>query len=220
MNCPDFEELLQRWLDDEGPRPEGVAAAEHLQGCAGCRQVLRAAYLLKERAGQATVPLPPPALSRRIGDRLLGEHRRRARTRRLLLRAAVAASLLLAAGLLLLAARRPVHPDVARYAPAERPVPSLHRHVEEAGEAFVALTERAARQTVDESRLLLPRVLTSAVTDNEVVLQTFEPSSQSLDEVKRGMSEGLEPVTSSARRAVQLFLGEIPAREAGPRKRS
>jgi hypothetical protein len=220
MNCPDLEALIQRWLDGEGPVPSGVETAAHLQGCPACREVLQAAHLLREGLGRCPLTLPPQELSLRIQSRLLSEHRRRARTGRLLASTAMAASLLLVAGILYLSLRRPATTVIAVNHAPEAPVPSLHQHVEEAGEAVVSLTERAARQTVDESRLLLPRVVPPALAENEVVLQTFEPSSRSLDEIRRGMSEGLEPVTSSARRAVDLFLGEIPSRQPGPRKGS
>jgi hypothetical protein len=41
----------------------------------------------------------------------------------------------------------------------------------------------------------------------------LEPGTQSLREAQEGVAVGFEPVTSSARRAVNLFLREIPPLE-------
>jgi len=141
------------------------------------------------------------------------EHQKTVRKRRLLVASALAASLIFASGTFYWLAL----PDRTRSPGAKAPeqstanaVPSLHQHVEEASQAFVLLTERAAQQTVTDSRALLPAMETQATAGDRLVLQTLEPSAQSLEELKRSMSAGLEPVTSSARRAVDLFLGEIP----------
>jgi hypothetical protein len=43
-----------------------------------------------------------------------------------------------------------------------------------------------------------------------VDLTAMEPPTRPLREAGEGVSEGLEPVTTSARRAVDLFLRELP----------
>jgi anti-sigma factor RsiW len=221
MNCPELRELVQRWLDGEMPAPDQGEAADHLGACPSCRQLLRAARLVRDTLGRSLSPVPPERLSRRILERLLGEARRRTRARRLLIGAALAATLLLGAGTFLVLSRPGADSTQVLVNPSPRAsVPSFHQHVEEAGEAFVSLTQRAARKTVDESRLFFPDVTPPALAANQVFLETLEPSTQPLEEIKRGMSVGLEPVTSSARRALDLFLGEIPQKETGQRKGS
>ena len=75
--------------------------------------------------------------------------------------------------------------------------------------AVVALTRRTADETMSETKLLLPVNLSQAsVADSQELEQAFEPPAQSLREIQEGMSAGLEPVTTSARRAVGFFLGE------------
>jgi hypothetical protein len=220
MNCPEFQGLIQGWLDGQLPAPEDGAAALHLGSCPSCRQLLRAARLVNDTLGRSPWPAPPGRVSQRIQERLLHEVRTRARARRLVATTALAASLMLLAGTVYFLSRPAADsPNVAQNPSDAAAVPSLHQQVEEASEAFVSLTERTARKTVDESRLFLPQLAPPALAGNDVVL-TLEPSSQSLEEIKRGMSLGLEPVTSSARRAVDLFLGEIPQKETGQRKGS
>jgi hypothetical protein len=218
MSCPEVQELIQRWIDGAAPPPEEGEAAEHLAACPSCRRLLRAARLMNEGLARSVLPLPPERLSRRIEQRLLSEARRQLRIRRLAAAAALAASLVVGVTTLAFVFRPSARSTtVASKAANPALVPSLHQQVEEASEAVVSLTERAARKTADESRLFFPAVAPPALSENQVVLQTLSPSSQSLEEIKRGMRAGLEPVTDSARRALDLFLGEIPQKEANQR---
>jgi anti-sigma factor RsiW len=210
MGCPEVVERIERWLDGESPPPEESEIAFHLAACASCRQRLRAARLVNEFSRPLFLPAPPGWLSRRVEARLLQQARRAMWTRRLVAAAALAASLVLATGIWFAAFRPRVNTPTASREPG-RPaaVPSLQRQVEEAGQAFVSLTERAARSTVGESRFFLPPLAPPALSGDEVVLETLQPTGQSLEEIKRGMKAGLEPMADSARRAVDLFLGQM-----------
>jgi hypothetical protein len=95
--------------------------------------------------------------------------------------------------------------------PAQGP-PSLN--IQEAGNTLVALVNRTADETVGQGRVLLPRgVSTPDLSSSEAWQPNLEPGTQSLREAQQGVAVGFEPVTSSARRAVNLFLREIPPME-------
>src|SRR5260370_41476734 len=85
---------------------------------------------------------------------------------------------------------------------------TLDQDVEEAGSALAALTRRAAGETLDQSRRLLSD-MTPAVRPDEALQPPPEPPTQSLREAGQGVSSGLEPMASSARRAVNLFLRDF-----------
>jgi hypothetical protein len=90
--------------------------------------------------------------------------------------------------------------------------------MEEAGSAVVVLTQRAADETVGQTRVLFPTDVPSPSVDPNIQL-ALENSAQPWREARLGVVAGLEPVTSSARRAVDLFLREIPPVEQGTSQR-
>jgi hypothetical protein len=95
---------------------------------------------------------------------------------------------------------------------ASQTQPSLN--IQEAGSALVALVNRTADETVGQGRVLLPQgVPASTLTSPEVWQPSLEPGTESFREAQEGVVVGFEPVTSSARRAVNLFLREIPPME-------
>ncbi len=242
MNCLDCQELVQRCLDGESVAPltpplspqggEGGVRGraeldQHLSECVACRDLCAAAQRLVEGLRLLTPPPTPLGLAERIQTCVVVNQRHRQRVRRLLATAGVAASLLLAAlasyfGLRAVPLAETPHqpPEITRNepAPALSAPPALHHRIKEAGEAVVALTRRTADETMGQSRLLLPRNLSEpSLADSRITLAGEETPEQSLREVQDGMSAGLEPVMTSARRAVALFLQEIPAAEP-PRK--
>src|SRR5207244_1019716 len=89
--------------------------------------------------------------------------------------------------------RRPVVPS------------SLREGFAEAGGALAALTRRTAEEAAGRGRLLLPDV---AVPDPWPAVAALP-----LGGARQGLAEGLEPVTTSARRAVSLFLRDLPLAE-------
>jgi hypothetical protein len=174
--------------------------------------------------------LPPAGLVDRIVARVLAERQVGTRFRRRVL--AVAS---LAAGLLLAAAggyvwlrpkgTEPVNPQppapmavkpVEVPQPPDKPAPaaprvSLNQSVSDAGSAMASLT----RRTVEDSRDLLPGTMSPPTLPAAGSLppEFVGPPAQSLREAGQGMSAGFEPMTTSARRAVDLFLREIPPME-------
>jgi Putative zinc-finger len=205
MNCADFERRLQDRLD--GAAAAGPAGLdEHLAACPACRERQAAARRLEEGLRLLAAPAPPAGLAERITARALAERRARLRLRqRLRTTLAVAASLLL---VLVTVRDRPPAPEPLPVAAVgeDGPPPSLREDFAEASSAMVDLTRRTADETVGQGRLFVPVVVARPDGMDIAAL----PSGKSLREAGQGVSTGLEPVTDSARRALDLFLNEIP----------
>jgi hypothetical protein len=148
----------------------------------------------------------------------LRERHRKRQVRRIVFTSAVAASLLLAA-LSAYQGMRPDHLagrlDREQEQTSSRPEPFLQQTVEDAGSAMVALTRLAADETLGQARFFLPVALPSPhAADPKEIGHVLEPSTNSLHEVRESVSASLEPVTESARRAVDLFWREVPTLHA------
>jgi hypothetical protein len=211
--CQVYQERLLRSLDEERTEPSwSDASAAHGRSCPECRAWLEAnARLRRGLRARQTVP-PPPGLEARIVAAVLQDRRHRQHQRRVAtLLGALAASLLvvLAGRFLWLAEDSSPHlPPQARIEPPPREKPiSLRRPMVEAGEAVAALTTRTADETVEPTRLLLP-VVTPPLPERP--MEPGLPSAtQPLDEAGESVSAGLQPVTRSAQRAVDLFLRDL-----------
>lgn len=235
MNCLACQELLHHYLDRE-PVLDRAALDQHLAGCADCRSWHGAAQRL-EKGLARRVPAPAPVdLTGRIVARVLADQRARLRLRRRV-SLLVAGAAAVAASLLVLAAlgyfRRPADggltpspdPEIVENKPpkVEEPpaAPSLQDSVAEASEAVASLTRRAADEAVGPTRLLWPVVSAAPPLDDPAQLPPpFDPTARSLREAGQGITTGLEPVASSARRAFGLFLREIPAADPGDKSGS
>jgi hypothetical protein len=217
MNCLECLELVQHGLDGVPADLDQAGADLHLAVCPECRELHAAAQRLSEGIRLYLPVVPPVGLAEQISARVLARQRQVRIFGRILTGAAVAAGLLLA----VLFARSP-HPappaeisdNLAelRQPTDQQVAPSLNHSVEEAGRAVVSLTRRAADETVGQGRWLFPVVVPSAALESRPAQPALEPPAQSLREMTQGMTAGLEPVTTSARRAVDLFLREIPPR--------
>jgi hypothetical protein len=220
MNCRECQQLLQRRLDGEAVVDE-AALHQHVTTCATCRGWQVAARRLREGLAAWTAPVPPADLVPRTVARVLAERSATARRRRRWRRAAV-----VAAGLLLVVflgedRRRPTEPPPLVRRPAADSLPTaprLRQSVEEAGSAVLALTRRAADETMGQARVLFPPAVPPPLAGAEVLEQALEPPARSLLAAGQGVSLGLEPVARSARRAVDLFLREVPLVEPEPRR--
>jgi hypothetical protein len=212
MNCPECQDLLQQRLDGTPPA-DPADLDRHLASCPDCRAWHAAAGRLE--AGLHLLPpvVVPADLAGWIAGRVLGE-RRAARRRRAWLGAglALAASVLLV--FVLARGRPPVGPAPVVEAPEHGGKESLRDSVSEAGSAVVSLTRRTAGETVGQGELLLPPVVARPNLDEVAASGAMGPPVRSLRAAGQGVSEGLEPVTSSARRAFDLFLSEIPPMES------
>jgi hypothetical protein len=229
---------LQQRLDGRPGRDADLEV--HLAGCPDCRELHAAAGRLEDGLRQLAPPVPPPELAVRVVARVLAQRRAAARRRRVLVGCALAASLLLG----YLAAPAWLPPDDG---PGERqfalrwlnwiwprpalqdiaidiergdlmeidvrppsPAPSLRASV---AEAVAGLTSRLADETVGPTRGLLEDIGPPAPPSP----QTPDPPGSPLREARQGATVCLEPVATSARRAVDLFLRELPPLEPEPK---
>lgn len=199
---PDCREALD-WLHcrldgEQSAMPLTVEA--HVARCADCRGRIRAAEKLLAAMAR---PVDPPA--RFVIERTIVAVRAMGRQRRtrgwLALVASLAAAVLLAVGIGMML-RRADRPDVEITARQ----PTLRQELAVAGEAIVGLSKRTASETLGESRLLIPPIELPP-SASRVIASAAMP----LDQAGKGIAEGLAPVTTSARRAVNLFVGSAPA---------
>jgi predicted anti-sigma-YlaC factor YlaD len=225
MNCHESLDWLQSRLDGEMlPAPNGLE--QHLSDCALCRPQHQAAQALLEGLHGLKRLAPPEKLSDLIVARVLADRQaRRIRwRRRVTTTVALAASLLLAAlaGYLWLPVSKNDGRDKlvdVKKAPERQEAPeivatgapSLTRSVEEARLAVAALTEKIADKSKEQARLWWP--LDVAGLPEVKLDPPLDPAAQSLRQTGQGMSEGLQTVAQSARRAVSYFLRELPPLE-------
>ena len=201
--CEPALQALQRQMDGESPCPTPDVKA-HLEVCPECRERFRLA-----RSLIAVFPPPYDAAepSSVWTDRLVGaiiSDGRRRRIKRLGVAWAMAAGVLAAVWL-----TRPAPlPSSDGSLPVVTRSPDLRSDFAEAGSALAGLTRRAAAETVDHGRVLVPPVEVPLVLDIRL-----EPAAHPLDVARQGLSEGFEPVATSARRAVNMFWQDLPPAE-------
>ncbi|MHB1423691.1 MAG: anti-sigma factor family protein [Gemmataceae bacterium] len=217
MNCRVAHDLLLQSLD--GPPIESPEWLAHLRHCGDCRELASAGRRLQDGLRLLAAPLPPPDLAERIAERVLRQRRRTRRRQRLrwAVGLALAASLLIA----LLSRLDWRTADAPQTANADRSPPSrateaeaaptLRESAAELGEVFTALKKQTTEETVGQARRWVSNVGSPALP--KVDLTTLAAPSHPLREAGEGVSEGLQPVTTSARRAFDLFLRELPMEE-------
>lgn len=210
MNCQEYLQHLQDQWDRRLP-VQSPEIDTHLAQCPACRERLGAALRLDRGLRLLPIPAPSPELRDRLVASLLEETRRPPRLRRswsrpLFLGLATAAGVLVA---FLILARKPEPVVVGPVPPTVKPAtPSVNENIAEATSAVTALTRRTATETVESSRMLLSEL---ALPTNEpaVLGGAIVPPTAPLRDVGQNVTTGLEPVTSSARQAVNLFLRDL-----------
>lgn len=213
MDCRQWEELLQRRLDGE----EDAALQRHLLGCPHCAAHRPALLRLLNGIAALTPPTPPPELTDRLTRTLLREARQQ-KALRFRWRVGVVSALASAAALLIAVGvwswSQPAKPlgggVVVTPGPKAEPPPPLRESVARAGDALASLTNRTAKDTLDRSSTLLPLMKQSA-EPLALLPAPVEPRlEQPLREATDSVSSGFSPVADSARRAVGLFLRDLP----------
>jgi len=227
MNCLECRELIQRLMDGVLSPEDRCALEAHIAVCHACRELQAAARCLLEGLRAQIAPAPPDGLEQRIYQTVFRQSRQRYRLRRLVFAGAMAAGILAAvtAGFIWKSRtdKQTSSGLAMRSVPLDKPKPSpsINQSVEEAGKAVLAMTRRAADETVGQSRMLLPQILPETpATGIPEIEPLLEQPSRSLREIQTGMTAALEPVTSSARRAMDLFLRELQPRERSNKRGS
>jgi hypothetical protein len=198
MNCRECQQLIQRHLDGEPVPSDRGDFTTHLIVCSDCRDDYAAAQSLLD--GLCVLPpcRPPADLLERICRKIMVERARASQFRRLVVGSGLAAGLLVACWAVY---------SASRFVSAETPPQSTRQ-------ALVSLTERTADGQIDQRKLLaLIRIPQASFGDARELEQVLEPPAESFREIQEAMSAGLEPVATSARHAVGLFLREIPTLE-------
>jgi predicted anti-sigma-YlaC factor YlaD len=224
MNCPECEELLQRRLDGE-PLADRVALDRHLTECTVCRERFAGAARIQEEWPLRT-ERPSVEWTEQTVSSLLLDCRGRRRRRLGLTALATAAGILAAvlAGRFWAHTSRLSHPvdlrahherhEQAVGLPAQEP--SLQATVAEAERAVRSLTDRIADNTVGPVRTLIAVAAPAEVGPMPTlptvaaIEQPLDPAARSLQETGRGVSTGIQTVASSARRAFDFLLREMP----------
>lgn len=212
MNCDDAHDLLQQTLD--GTPVESPEWLAHLRHCDECRALTLAGRRLQDGLRLLVAPIPPADLAARITARVRRERRRT--RRRWAAGFALAAAVLIALGLRGTWPGRTPENDarpsqtVVKNEPAreEKAASTLRESAAELSAIFSALSNQTADETLGQTRRWVSNVSSPALP--QVDLTAMEPPTQPLRQAGEGVSEGLEPVTTSARRAVDLFLRELP----------
>lgn len=217
MNCQTCQAHLHEELDGGAP----AELREHLESCPECKSLFHAARVLQRGLRRMPAPVVPPGLGDVIFKNILADRRARQRLRWLTAGLAAAAAILLAIGIPMYWPTTPLPSTPNQPGPmveipttpkASQATPSLQDSMTEMGTAVVSLTSRTAEETVGQSRLLLPVV--SGPVMQELNLDATLAPMVPLREAGQGLAAGLEPVSTSARRAIGLFLRDLPPLEA------
>jgi hypothetical protein len=205
---------LQEWFDRDGAMESAPPAPADPES----RDWWTAAQALQDGLHLAARPSVPTEWTDALLRGVLADRRHRARRRmRYAVGAVLAASVLCAVTVVIIRGNRTEAtaislPDMALAVapiPKTPPAVNLHDSIVEARAAVVSLTKRTADETVDRTFSFLsvsePRLLTAA----DPWEKTLDPVAESLDEARVGAAAGFEPVTTSARRAVDRFFREI-----------
>ncbi|MBI3411983.1 MAG: zf-HC2 domain-containing protein [Planctomycetes bacterium] len=224
MNCLEFQELLQRRLDGVAS-PDPPELELHLSTCRPCQERHAAALRLLEGVKNLPRPRTPEHLGKRIVSMVLEDRRLRQRRWRVrvMVTSALAASLLVIAlsGYYLLPERKTpgpkAAPEIARKDntnDAEQPA-EIAKSMEDARNAVTALTGRLADETKKQASILL--AATGPVDIGPMIGGPEIPANldQTLRQAGQGLSEGLEPVARSTRRALQFLVREVGAIDTG-----
>jgi hypothetical protein len=241
MNCRDFSSWLDTWLDAHSPA--GVESSKELEApepqahialCPMCREQYTAAQRLMEGLKLLPRVAAPEGFSERMVHRALvdREERRLSLQRRLRFTFALAASILIMviAGYLWLPGPRKgndgpvVKQEPPKIEPAkddakpkdEKPetAPALAQRVDEATGRVAAFTGKLTDKTLAHAKHLLAAAPSFEFPTGAGPAEPIDPAA-SLRQAGAELTEGLQPVTRSARRAMDSFLREISTFEVG-----
>lgn len=201
LDCNAYAARLQRFMD--GVEPVSILQSDHLMVCPSCQGLADAARLFMSQAPvlAAKVPVPVDFASRVVPMVLEDRRRSRARQRTMIAFAAsIAASLVIA--VVSLPRQSPTHEPVARN-PQPRSLenpPPIEATLREARMAFVSLTRRAAEESLTPARNLLSSVDIQSPATTPTPSRTLPPDASTI-----------QPITETAKRALNLFIRDVGA---------
>lgn len=208
-HCSAFETLVQRVLD--GERPITDLDHSHSHACKPCRELAISAHLLSKGLTDSLTAIPTIDFASRIVPSVLANRQRERSTRRTIV--AVAASL--AACVAVAVFTLPQHsngPAVASQSnpsSAEPKPPQIVESFRMAGSAFVSFTRRAATESLEPAKNLLVGIERPdpplPVTRPLAGLPTTSP---------------VEPITNTAKRAINLFIRDVGGLAPSPNMKS
>lgn len=192
MNCDVALEALQSRLDGNA-HPADPAIARHLRQCDDCRSRFAAADLLLA----VYAPRVTPDLTVRMRNAVHRDLRFRTYRDYAVSAACLAATVMLAIWL-----------SFATKTEADRTVviakvPSMERRVSNAKSAIMGW----GGQTI--SLFGMPKLTERRITTDDLE-QTIEPATNALSNAGKGLVDGMEPLTTSAKRAAYRFWNDLP----------
>ncbi len=198
-DCPAFESLVQRVLD--GERPLADLESPHANACENCRDLAVSARLLSLGLTDSLTAVPTIDFASRVVPSVLANRRRERATRRTIV--AVAASLAACVTVALFASPQPSGgPSQAGksvQSQTDRKPPQVVESFRLAGSAFVSLTKRAASESLEPAKNLLV-----GIERPDPPLPVIRPLDTGLP-----VSSPVEPITNTARRAINLFIRDV-----------
>ena len=198
--CTFFDALVHGVLD--GDRPVADLEDPHIAACEPCRGSALAARMLSAGWNLPT-PVPPIDFASRIVPSVLANRQRERAIRRTVV--AVAASLAACVMVTVFALPRPAGgPSMAIKGANTQTDPKPPQVVESfrlAGSAFVSLTKRAASESLEPAKNLL------------VGIERPDPPLPATRPFETGLpaSSPVEPITNTAKRAINLFIRDVGA---------
>jgi hypothetical protein len=211
MTCAEFHDLLQRRIDGEARVDKGELAA-HAAACTDCRTRLAVVQRLETGLHALARPRPNKGSANKIVATVLADQRMRRRRRYVLRTAtALAAAILLAVLIGQWLGRHEQKGETAKPQPPDLVVRNStpQQEQEKPGTSLRESVTGVAQLTMHSA----DKTVRSFMPDTQTSEQRPSPLSTSvapLREAGNSVTTGLEPVTDSAKRALNLFLREVP----------
>jgi hypothetical protein len=211
MNCHEWKSHWQAILDGDAPGGGDADWRAHLKDCSACRELHDAAERLWISLRRAPQPVPPPLFLENVLVAVRREQRVYRQQRLWLGIGACLAAALVVLGLVRLFLPEEPGQRIAATSPAVLPPPSLESELADARSATVDFSRRVAQDTMRQAALFLPPA------DRWPGFGTGVPSDETtaiqVRDMGRTVSSSLEPVTSSTRRAFDMFRRLLPPTE-------
>ncbi|QEL19402.1 hypothetical protein [Limnoglobus roseus] len=208
--CGRFEVAVQRVLD--GDLPIDALSDPHTESCPACREMAGATVALLTGLKSLPPVLPPANFADRVVPAVIAE-RRQADFRRSVRIAVASLAAAVVVAFLATEGRQSPQPAVASRSPDPVRIapPSVTKSFAEAGSAVVSLTKRATEESLSPARNLFASLDTVRPTPAAVPVQTdLRPTSAS----------PVEPITNTAKRALNLFIRDVGGFASIPQQKS